>query len=344
MSNTNAIESQIDDLIAEDDELNLDNSTSGSDEGGEDSQDQEENSILEADQGTKTPETRDPKREKEGPQEAKPKQVAGDLVDARGNVVDKEGNILAKAGAERRQYVENRQLKARTENLTLENQQLTQRLQQAQTFADLPKQLGMTPEEYGDGLKLMKLFGQDPVAAAKEVVARVMAMGHNASDILGKDVGDSIDMRALRVRDEDLAARPARERAEAERRTQEQQTEVLKSYNAFVSEYPDSGPHEDAIAHLMTAQGIRPEIAYFRIKSFALENGLDFSKPLAPQIEARAQANLGKSSNDQPSGNRKRPMGGNGGGRVRDDQLTDKAEMADADSSWGDILKQVMQG
>lgn len=349
MSNIRNIEAEIDAMIEEDDEFNgVDNSSleEDNDTNGEDDQGSKENEVQPSGENDKTVEGSTDKGAKETSEEGKPKKAGGDFVDAKGNVVDANGKIIAKAGSERRLHVEKRQAEARATTLGLQLEEANKKLEQAQIFADLPKNLGVSPEEYGDGLKLMKLFKADPVAAAKEVVARAMALGHNVTDILGAEVGNSVDMMALRRHSEEMANRPIREREEQNRRQEESQRQGQIAYNNFISQYPDADIHGDAIAHQMQTQGVSAETAYLRIQNFALANGLDFSEPLGPQIEARTRANISGNQvrQDQPSARRPAPMGNGNGGRVSDQQLTDKSGVNSADDSWADILRDAMKG
>lgn len=344
MSNIrNNIENQIDDLIAEDDDFNgvedlsLDNNDGQDD--GEDGQEQIE-APASAQSGEATLEA--PKA-KEGAGQVDPnapKRVGGDLVDAKGNVVDKEGKIIAAAGAERRHFVEARKATAEAANLRMEVTKLRTTLDQAKDFAELPQRLGITPDDYRDALQLAKQFSLDPVAAAKEVVARALALGHNVTDILGAEVGNSIDMVALRRMHDEQATRPAREQAETQRRQAEIQEAGARAYNEFVSKFPDSSPHEDAIANLVN-QGETAEVAYFKIRNFALENGLDFSQPLGPQINARAAQNMQSGSQPKPA-NTRRPMPNGNGGRTPDNRMTDQSTYADADADFASIIRNVM--
>lgn len=278
-----------------------------------------------------------------GEQGKKFKRVGNDLIDDKGNVVNEKGEILAKAGPDRRLYAETVRARSELEVARNENTQMRQQLEQAREFAELPQRLGISPDDYRDALNLARTFAQNPVQAAKEVVARAMALGHNVTDILGNDVGNSVDMIALRRMQEELHQRPLREQQQAQQAREEQMRNAQTEVNRFLAKYPDAETHGEAIANLM-ARGVNPETAYLQIQNFALANGLDFSQPLGPQIAARNEAAVQsqvRTRGSVPPAGRRAPMNG---GRTRESNqsLTTDEQFANADASYGDIIRQVM--
>lgn len=273
------------------------------------------------------------------------KRVGAQFADGKGNIVDKDGKIVARAGSEARLWQEASRATAQVANLTRINEQMQQRMQaneaimqRAREVAELPQKLGVSKEDFNEGITLMSKWRSDPLGVAKEIVARAMSFGYNATDILGKNAGDSLEMSALR-RLVDEATAPMKQQRERETQQQQEQTRGQQEYNAFVTRYPLAEVHADAIARLMS-NGSPAVDAYFAVKEFALENGLDFNSPLGPQVAAMRN---GGQRHTPPQDQRRSAAPMPNGGRTNNSQLTDQPAMADARDDWGTILSDVMR-
>lgn len=274
------------------------------------------------------------------------KRVGAQYADKNGNIVDKDGRIIARAGEPARQWQEASRATAQVNNLTRQNTQLTEKLRanealvaQAREIAELPKKLGISREDYNEGITLISNWTKNPVEVARDIVARTLALGHNVTDILGKSAGDALEMKAVSslVRQ---ATAPLLAQQEERARITQQNEQGQAAYSNFVSKYPDAETHAEAIAHQM-GKGIDAEVAYHRLKVFALENGFDFSQPLGPQVQ---RLQNGGGTDQRNTGQQQRtaaPMVN--GGRGNDRQTTIEPEYANPDDDWATILHGVMR-
>lgn len=270
------------------------------------------------------------------------------FADAEGNIVTRDGRVMAAKGEPARHWANMSRQATQGEHFKKQNEALTrqidgnkQLLSSAKELADLPQKLGLSREDYNEGVGLIAQWNRDPLSVARDIVSRTLARGFNASDILGKSAGDALEMGAIRQLINEVM-RPQQQREQTEQRTTEERQRAQASYDSFISKYPDSAPHGDAIAQLMRDAGLSAVEAYHEVRFFAVQNGLDFSQPLGPQVAAANARAQQRNGNAAPQGRTQRaPMiPGNGGGRGN---LTTETNYADASSSWTDILNSVMR-
>lgn len=181
----------------------------------------------------------------------------------------------------------------------------------------------------------------DVLGVAKDILAAIAAKGYNVTDLLGSDVGDSIELKAInRMIDERLAPIT---RQEQDRQRQIEAARVgEQNYRQFVANNEYADLHADDIVRLMQREGVNPQIAYNRLLQFATVNRLDFSQPLKPQIEARiraAQAN--QQQQQQPNGQQRKPMPN--GASTRHSGAVPTVPLANADDDWGTIISEVQR-
>lgn len=275
------------------------------------------------------------------------KRVGAQYADGKGNIVDKDGKIIARSGEAARLWQEASRATAQVSNLSRQLDTLTrqrnseqQLLAQAKEIADLPQKLGISKEDYNEGITLLSNWARDPVGVAREIVARAMALGYNATDILGKNAGDAVEMKAL-TRLIDQTTAPLRKQQADTAKTAEDDAKSREAYQNFINKYEYSDVHGEAIANLMNHK-TNPRTAvdaYYEVRMFALENNLDFTQPLGPQLQARMSGQGGQRNTSL----RRVPADlGQGNGRGNEGQLTDKPTMASADDDWGSIIRSVM--
>lgn len=275
------------------------------------------------------------------------KRVGTAFADAKGNIVDRAGRILAARGEAARHWYDMAkqvgQIPALRNQVTvLQRQaQTNQRaIEAARELAELPSRMGITREEFNEGVGLIARWRSNPVEVARDIVARTIALGHNVSDILGKTAGDSLEMPALRRMVNEITA-PLQQQREQERMRTEQVSRAQQQYDAFVARYPDAELHGNAIAQLMETQNLTAVEAYHEVRFFAQKHGLDFSQPLGPQIQA-ARAQQQPNGHDQSTTFRA-PMNPRGSGSGNRRQQTSEPQMAAPDAGWGEILNSVMR-
>lgn len=273
------------------------------------------------------------------------KRVGSQFADGKGNIVDKDGKVLARAGEGARLWQEASRANARATNFERQlndaNRQLAEQrqiIQAAREIAEMPQKMGISREDYNEGIALMAKWRADPVGVAREIVARTLTFGHNVSDILGKSAGDALEMKAITNLVRQTTA-PIQQQQQQEAAARQQNETAQRAYNTFVANHEFAEVHADAIAALM-GKGIAPETAYYQIEAFALRNGLDFSQPLGPQVDA-ARSNNGQRP-PQPQVQQQQRAIPNGG-RGSERQVATEPAMADANDDWGSILNSVMR-
>jgi len=270
--------------------------------------------------------------------------VGPQFADGKGNIVDRSGKVLARAGEGARLWQEASRATAQVGNLQRQLDTATRKLQgqeqlisQANEIVNLPAKLGISREDYNEGVTLMSRWRADPVGVAKEVVARTLTFGYNVTDILGKTAGDALEMRGISQMIKEATAPLIAER-NARTQTTEVDAKTQQAYQHFVDTHEHAETHAEAIANLMNNNKLPAVDAYYRVREFALTNQLDFTQPLGPQIAARSAG--GNGQRQTPS----RPLvNGSGNGRGSQDQSTTQPVYANADDTWGDILNSVLK-
>lgn len=270
----------------------------------------------------------------------------GLLQDKQGNLVHPQtGAIIARAGESRRHYERAQRIQSQLDQTSTRVTQLQQQLEQTRVLNDMPRTLGLSNEDLQVALPLVGEFVKNPLVAARKIVEMVASMGHNLSDILGQGADGSIEMAAVsRMLDERLkplkeieTQRTQAQNAEAER------TRAEQAVQDFFNSHENAEMHAQEIDNLIgirVAQGdknITPEKAYYELQVFAAQNGLDFSRPLKPQVEALQRANgqqTDTSHRHQTRSNRSLPNGRGGAPRTMAE-----TEFADSNAGWDDIIK-----
>jgi len=315
--------------------------------------DTEEEELDTTDEGPELPDSGDeeepelpldtrPDARQADPENPKGFQRVGKLfADGKGNIVNKNGKIMATAGEAARHWMDMSRQVAAIPNLQRQVSHLNQQAQQnvgllekARDIASLPQKLGLNESDFNEAMGILAKWRSDPVGTARDVVSRTIALGHNVSDILGRDAGDALEMGAIRQLVNEMT-RGQRERESNEAAATQRNNAIVARYNSFMARYPDAAVHEQSIAHLMNTHGLQPEEAYHEVKYFALQHNLDFTQPLGPQIQARQRNGNGQRST------RRAPMVPSGG-RMNNNTATEP-NMADANSSWSQILSTVMR-
>lgn len=269
----------------------------------------------------------------------------GTFQDQHGNLTDQNGRIIAKAGSERRLFEKTARM---TENMQQKDQQiaqLQQQLSQVQMIGGLDKQYGLDQEDLRVGMPIIAEFKKDPVQAARNVLQMVMGMGHNLSTILGQEAKDAVEMGAIqRMLDQKLAPLQKIEQSAAQQQeAQRQQSYVEQQIREFTDSHEYATVHMDAIDNLLGRRPeLTPERAYYEIRMFAMQHGLDFAKPLGPQIEALNAQNDDQQQNtrqipvNRQTVRQQRPMP-NGVSSQRNAPLAE-VEEAEPSSDWGSII------
>jgi len=303
-------EAILDSIGEGDDQQTTDEGTSGEDTGATTDSDKE-TPTAGSEQGTEGGDGKDaPEKTSGGPQ---------DLVDAQGNVV-------ATGGKERRFYETAQREKARADTATKEVSTLQAQIEAINSAGTLSTQYDLTPEEMTTGAQIISSYKQNPVETIQYMLTQAQAAGHNI-DAIG---GGGLDMKAVKQM-MDTALQPLLTEQTERVDTQEANNRALEIYNEFSAKYPDAAPHEDSLARLLQQEStLSPEAAYFKLRSYYHERGLDWTKSLE-QLQSQVQPSSVNTQQAVPDGN------------VTDTRVTDTAQVADANTSTSDIIRQAME-
>ena len=301
------------------------------------------------DQQDKTKTTDDKtQQQKKEPQQEQQEQLrpygrTGLATNAKGDIIDpRSQQIIARAGSERRLFENNERSKYRIAELEETLVKAKKELADVQFLNGIPQKYGMNNDEVFQALEITTLFKKNPVEAARKVVELAVSQGYNVSDILGKDVGDAIEMRAVqRMLDEKL--RPVTQQFEQQKRLSEQEEAIqqnIERMNAWMDTRPYAETHIGVLDNLIASNpGMTPDEAYYELRSYCQQHGLDFTKPLQPQIRALEEQ---KNNPQQQQQRRNPPIPGRGGASQQRTQQTniDDTQMFDPSMSWSDIVRQ----
>jgi|TARA_Y100000310_G_scaffold263231_1_gene273295 hypothetical protein len=247
------------------------------------------------------------------------------------DLIDRQGNIIAKGGPERRHYETAQRLKQ--ENTTLTNR-VTQLEGESKAIAgagNLGTQFNLTPDELTTGAQIMAAFKENPADTVKYLLTQTQAAGHNIDGI-----GGTTDSAAIKQMLETALAPFVQERQDR-LDTQNREQEALYTYNAFSAKYPDAAIHENSLARLIeTDNSLTPDTAYFKLKAFYAEKGLDWNVPLETYARA-AQAQKNKRA-DETSDATQLPSGG-----TDDANVTNTPIVADPSESYDNIIRESMK-
>lgn len=216
--------------------------------------------------------------------------------DGQGNLVDAQGNLVARRGVERRWYSEAQGASRQLQQTQQELEGLRSQLQTYEKAYATFQNLQLPPQDIAIGAQLYKSFQTNPRATIEYLMTEARKNGVQLDGL-----GASVDTQAIRAMLADELA-PMRQEREQRQRAAEADQAAEKEYNEFINnpQYPHAQIHEDAIARVMQ---INPQAslaeAYLNLRVAALEAGLDFSKPLAPQWAAKRN---GQQNNNQRSG------------------------------------------
>ena len=244
------------------------------------------------------------------------------------DLVDGQGNVIATGGKERRFYETAQREKQRAEGLTREVETLQAQLEAINNAGSVGSQYDLSPEEVTTGAQIIAAYKNNPVETIEYMLTQAQAAGHNV-DAIGQNGNMNLNAVKQMV---DSAIQPLV--AEQYEREENEAADIRAQeiYDNFNSQYPDSAVHEDSLARLLDQEpNLRPEAAYFKLRSYYMERNLDWTKSLEQlQSEQSSQQASANTQQAVPDGN------------VIPNRVTDTAQVADANTSTDDIIRQAM--
>lgn len=253
------------------------------------------------------------------------------------DLVDKDGNVIAKAGAERRIFEENQRMRKEMQQfhtqvlptIRQQYQAMENELANYKGVIEGLKAQDLSPQDIQSGLDFARQWKKDPKNVVKFLLTTLQT---NGIDIDIEGMNSSVQASAIKqMIDEKF--RPFLEERENANRIAQQEQEVENEYNNFVQKYPDATIHDKTLAFMIRKNPeLSPELAYYQLKNYYLQKGLDFKIPL----EVYAQ------KNQQPT----TPAQGIPQTRVVNDQVAvNKVQqrVARSSDSFKDIIKGSME-
>lgn len=264
----------------------------------------------------------------------------GVFANSRGDIVDQSGKLIAQNGFAARMYQTNRRLRAQLDERTNELLRIQQQVGEVRALATSIQQYGLSNDEAAKALDMAgRMKRGDVLSVAKDILAIIAAQGYNVTDLLGSEVGDSLELRAVKqMLDERLAPIT---RQEQDRQQQEYAAEQgRRAYERFVAENEYADIHAGDIVQIMQREHVTPQVAYNRLMQFASINRLDFTKPLGPQVVARIQE---QQRRQQQPNNRQQQKPMPNGAATRTSGAVPTMPLAGADDDWGTIISEVQR-
>jgi hypothetical protein len=227
-----------------------------------------------------------------------------------------------------------------------ENQQLRGQVQQMQTAINTgnsvlgeAQRMGITPDQHVIALRVMNDFMRDPVRTLQYLVEEVKSKGYNIP-FLSEGVTQGMDMGAFaRMMDAKLA--PFQQVYQAQQQSARVQAEAKQTLDTFISYNPAAQHNLDVIGEMLQAEpGMTLDRAFTMMVQWAVSNGLDYSRPLKPQLSQRQQPTYQQPT--QHNVQQTRPLPGArsalNGAVARADANGQYSENA----SWSDIVRSAM--
>ena len=245
------------------------------------------------------------------------------------------GNIIAEGGRERRMFEHAQKIGRDYQQLQTQHQQLQTQLQQFSSFQATQQQFGLDPQQQVTAMQIMSDFQKDPVAVVTALVTELRSKGHNLPFLQG--TSPQMDMAAMqKMIDSRLA--PLTQPQQEQQAQQQRVEQATVAFNQFLEHAPEASNNLDVIHQLLVNEpSLTLERAYIKLTSWAQSNGLDYTQPLAAQIEARQQAQPGT----QPQTTKPLPNGRSLAGSA---QAVDAAtRQYGGDESWESILRNTMK-
>ncbi len=267
--------------------------------------------------------------------------------DDKGNLVDETGKVIARAGAERRLYekadkfekaasqqqqiINNmQQIHQRSAN---EIQALQAKLDDGTFLAGLPKQYNLSNDDVSMGMRLMANYKNDPVATLKYILTEVQAMGHNLDGIVDNNMNMNAISSMINQKIDPLLKNHENDTARVQA-----DADIQKDVDTFFGRHGDAVVHEQPIARLLEADpSLSMDAAYYKLQAYAVQSGLDWTQPLAPQIIAKQQS---ATVTNQQQQNRQQDDVPFGVKTNTDPNTNSTPAIADVDTSYDDIIRQ----
>lgn len=269
----------------------------------------------------------------------------GDLFqsDTKGDIYDAQGQLIARQGAQRMIF---HRLWPTLEANARELAGLRERHRNYEEANAVAKREGITLDEQGAAMQMFVQWKKDPIKMVSTLLTLAEQSGKDISSIRQSGGLTATDLRAAVQEIVGEAVKPFSFLTKQQEEQQQQQQlydEVQTEYTAFIEDFPDARVHEGSIANVMRDKGLNHREAYFAVRAFAAERGLDWNKPLADQLLTKDGQT--RQRNPSGAGNNRSQMpriGGRGSSEAAhvEEGVNDQAN---ANDSWDAIARRAMQ-
>ena len=241
---------------------------------------------------------------------------------------DAQGNIIAKGGRERRFYEGLSKARGDMQQLSGTITALDAKVKAYEEANRSWQEKGLTAEDVPVAVTLLSSFRNDPVGTLQFLLTQAQAAGHNTDAIAGGGVDVGAIVQAIESK-----FQPILQTHKESKESQEREIRAQGVYDQFVTQFPDAPTHANEIAQLLEQDSrLTPGAAYWRLKAFFSEKGLDWSKPLS--VHARERSTNGQGNTQRTS------MPGSQGPTGGDVRAT--SEVADVDKPMDQIIRESM--
>lgn len=270
------------------------------------------------------------------------------FVRPNGDIVNRQGEVIAANGKERRMFEQNLQSNNHVQSLmtTIEKLQTELAAPGRSSLDQFMSQNQIQQEDAQTALQFMARYRRDPLSTIRDMVAQTVAQGYTLEAIIGQDGYEGQGVGGIQTSAIQAAVQDALRSAGVGQNEQQggaadpAQTALLQ----FTNTYPrDVQMHEPLIAEIVRrdpnpnrfAAGVN---AIRQLQTYALNNGLDYNKPLGPQIQAmRAQQPVSQQQSHQPA-----QIPNAGGAVPSTTPIAQQQAIAPDDMSYEDIIRAEM--
>jgi len=208
-----------------------------------------------------------------------------------------DGSVV-KAGAERRFYEQLQVSKQQLGAMQKETQAIKTTLQTTQQELQTLRQVsqgmsGVPLEQQAVAVRLYQDLAKDTVGTLTKLLAEAKAKGYSIDGI-----GGAVDTAAIQL----MLKNQSQQTVTQQGPTQEEiDQQASAEVGKFFSDYPDAVMHDEILADIVIKHPhLSLQDAYFELKSSVINRGLDWSRPIKPQLQTQ--------QNPQPQQRNPAPM------------------------------------
>ena len=249
------------------------------------------------------------------------------------------GQVVARGGIERRIFEGAQRMQRDNVSLQARVTAAEGAANNANEVVKLGSTLNLSASDQHASFNLMSQFLKDPVRMLEQLVIEVKSKGYDIP-FLATGITPGMDTAAIqRMVDSRMA--PITNANRQQQENVQIQENAKKTLDVFLDTNPEGQHNLTTLAEMMTAQpGLTIDNAYLRLMKWCHSNGLDYSQPLKPQLEARQPTNTTVQTPTSP----RQQIAPLPNGRTPNQAAPiNQAASFNENSSWADIIRQSMR-